>query len=126
MNTIVHNLKRSFGRMLLISIAAGLPFAAQAGEPASEPTRAQATSISVVVSYADLNLADPAGARTLYARLKRAASKACGNQPSPLELSASVAYRDCYDPTLSKAVNRVNSQQLYALHAERGRQKTLG
>jgi len=126
MNTIVHNLRRSFGRMLLIGIAAGLPFAAQAGDPTSEPTRPQPTGISVVVSYADLNLADPAGARTLYARLKRAAGKACGNQPSPLELSASSAYRDCYDRTLNKAVSRVNSQQLYALHAERGRQKTLG
>jgi len=125
MNTIVHNLRLSFGRMLLIGIAAGLPIAAQAGEPASEPTRTQPIEISIVVSYADLDLTNPVGARTLYARLKRAAGKACGNRPSPLELRAAKEYLDCYNLALTKAVNRVNSQQLYALHAERGRKTTL-
>jgi len=126
MNAIVHNRRLSFHRLFLVGIAAGLPFAAQAGEPASEPTRAQPTVISVVVSYSDLNLADPVGARTLYSRLKRAAGKACGNRPSPPELRAAKEYLDCYDLALTKAVNRVDSQQLYALHAGRGRQKTLG
>ncbi len=122
MNTIVHNRRFSFGRMLLIGIAAALPFAAQAGEPA----RAQTTDISIVVSYADLDLTGEAGARTLYARLKRAAGKACGNRPSPLDLRAFREYQDCYDLALNKAVKRVDSKQLYALHAKHDRQATLG
>ncbi len=122
MNTIVLNRRLSFGRMLLVSIAAGLPFAAQAGEP----TRAQPPGSSVVVSYADLDLSEQAGASTLYARLKRASAKACGHQPPPIELKASRAYQDCYNLALNKAVDRVNSQQLYALHAKLGRQTTVG
>lgn len=121
MNTIVHNRRLSIGRMLLVGIAAVLPFAVQAGEPA----RAQLAVNSVVVSYADLNLSEEAGARTLYARLKRAAQQACGHRPPPVELKASRAYQDCYESALTKAVNRVDSQQLYALHAGRGRQTTV-
>ena len=122
MNTIVHNRRFSFGRMLLVSIAAGLPFLAQAGEPA----RAQLTVSTIVVSYADLDLSEQAGARTLYARLKRASAKACGHRPPPIELKASRAYQGCYESALTKAVKRVDSQQLYALHAEHGRQTTAG
>jgi UrcA family protein len=121
MNTIVRNRRFLFSRMLLLGIAAVLPFAAQAGEPA----RAQLTVNSVVVNYADLDLSEQAGARTLYARLKRASAKACGHRPPPIELKASRAYQDCYDLALNKAVKRVDSQQLYALHAERGRQTTV-
>jgi UrcA family protein len=121
MNIIVYNRRSFVGRMLLVGIAAGLPFAAQAGEPA-----AQSPGISVVVSYTDLNLSDPAGARTLYARLKRAAAKACGNRPPPIELRASMEYQDCYNLALNKAVKRVDSKQLYALHAEHARQSTVG
>lgn len=122
MNTIVHNRKFSFGRMLLVSIAAVLPIAVQA----DEPSRTLHIDSKVVVSYADLDLSNPAGARTLYARLKRASQKTCGHRPPPIELKALRAYQDCYDSALTKAVNRVNSQQLYALHAERERQSTPG
>jgi len=122
MNTIVHHRRPSFRHMLLlVGIAITLPFAVQAGEPAPAHT----VDMGVVVNYADLNLTDPAGARTLYARLKRAAEKVCGNRPSQMELRASMAYQDCTDNALNKAVDRVNSQQLYALHAKRGRQDAV-
>lgn len=122
MNTIAHIRRFSFGRLLLIGIAVGLPFAAQAGEPA----RAEPTGVDIVVNYADLDLSEPDGARTLYARLKRAAGKACGHRPSPLELREFRAFQDCYDSALTKAVQRVDSKQLYALHSGRGRQATMG
>ncbi|HET6566233.1 MAG TPA: UrcA family protein [Xanthomonadales bacterium] len=122
MNAIVHNRRLSFGRMLLLGIAAALPLATQAGEPASS----QLTVSSVVVSYADLDLNNPAGARTLYARLNQAAKKVCGHRPPPMELHALKLYQSCFDSTLNKAVKRVDSQQLYALHAERSRQSTVG
>jgi UrcA family protein len=123
MNTKVHNRRLSAGRMLLISIAAALPFATQAGEPSR--VEVDGSRVSVVVNYADLNLTERAGASTLYARLKRAAEKVCGQKPAPLELRASAAYGDCFESTLNKAVERVDSQQLYALHAEQGGQATV-
>jgi UrcA family protein len=118
MNAVVHNRRLTFRRMFLVCIAAGLPIAIQAGEPAR--VEVDGTRVSIVVSYADLNLSERAGASTLYARLKRASGKVCGNKPSPLEVRAFRSYQVCFDNTLNKAVDRVNSQQLYALHAERG------
>jgi UrcA family protein len=123
MNTIVTTRlslgrKLTFGRMLLLGIVAGLPLATQAGEPAR--LQVDGEKVSIVVSYADLNLNDQAGAGTLYARLKRASSKVCGDRPSPLEVRAYRAHQVCFENTLNKAVDRVNSQQLYALHAQRG------
>lgn len=134
MNTIVRNPKLSFGRMILVGIAAALPFVTQASESASEPgsnpsnetTRSLRMASSIEVSYTDLDLADPAAASTLYARLKMASRKVCGHRPPPLGISAVREYRDCYESTLTKAVNRVNNRQLYALHAEHGRKTTMG
>ncbi len=130
MNTIVRNPKLSFGRMILVGIAAALPFVTQASEPASnppnEPTRLLRIASSIEVSYTDLDLADPAAASTLYARLKMASRKVCGHRPPPLGISAVREYRDCYESTLTNAVNRVNNRQLYALHAEHGRKTTMG
>ena len=130
MNTIVRNLKLSFGRMILVGIAAALPFVTQASEPASNPSTEQTRSLrvasSIEVNYSDLDLADPAGASTLYARLKMAARMVCGYRPPPLGISAAREYRDCYESALTKAVNRVNNRQLYALHAEHGRKTTVG
>lgn len=122
MNAFVHTRRFFLSRMLLAGIAAGLPFASQAGEP----VRLQSAGISVVVSYTDLDLSEPAGAQTLYARLRSAAKKVCGNRPPPLELRASMAYQDCYNFALNKAVKRVNNQQLYALHAQHERPTTVG
>lgn len=122
MNTIVHKRRFPLHRMLLAGIAICLPLAAQAGEPAG----GNLITSSLAVSYSDLDLSDPAGARTLYARLKRASAEVCGHQPSPLEPSAWKEYQDCYNLALNIAVERVNSQQLYALHGGRRRQTTAG
>lgn len=121
MNANAHTRRLSIGRMLLIGIAAGLPLATQAGEPA----KSLLINSSIVVSYADLDLNEPAGAHTLYTRLKQAAKKVCGHRPPPMDLDASKAYQDCFQSALNKAVKRVNSQQLYALHAKQGRQETV-
>ncbi len=130
MNTVVRNCKLSFGRMILVGFVAALPFVTQASEPASklptEPMRSLRMANSVEVSYTDLDLADPASASTLYARLRMAARKVCGHRPPPLGISAAKEYRDCYESALTKAVNRVDNRQLYALHAVRARKATLG
>ena len=101
------------GKALLGGIA-GLCFAlsAQAGDGVANGT----VRTQVPVSYDDLNLTNPAGARTLYARLKSAADQACGNRPSGRDLQEYLGFQSCYDSALDKAVRRVNSGQLQALH----------
>ena len=64
------------------------------------------------VQYQDLNLANPAGVRTLYVRIDVAARKVC--QPEP-DIRNMVMHRDwesCYNGALDKAVS---SAQLPAL-----------
>jgi UrcA family protein len=103
------------GKAICIGIAS-LCFAvsAQAGDGVAAGT----VRTPVPVSYDDLNLTNPAGARTLYARLKSAADKACGGRPSGRELQEHLDYQSCYESALSKAVRKVNSGQLQALHRD--------
>jgi UrcA family protein len=115
MKFFAQHLRHSFVRTLLLGLAAGLPFGAQAGEASPAPR----VSHSVVVSYADLDLADPDGARTLYARLNAAARKVCGPVPSVREHRETADYQACHARALSKAVNRIGSEPLYALHDAR-------
>ena len=102
-------------RVTLVAGVAGLCLstAAQAGEPAAGTTRTK-----VVVQYVDLNLASPAGARTLYARLRSAAERACGGDPSGRTLQQQMDYQSCYDSALDKAVRKVDSAGLQALHQD--------
>ena len=65
------------------------------------------------------DLATEEGARTLYARLAAAAERACGSAPRTLALTEHMRYRACYDSTLTRAVEKIGSQQVHALHAAR-------
>ena len=122
MNATAKNRKHAIARTLLLGLAASLSFGAQAGD-AKQPHR---VSTSVAVSYADLDLTEAAGARTLYARLKSAARDACGPEPSVRDLRSTAEYEACYDRALGKAVSRVDSQQLRALHASRFGSTAMG
>ena len=105
--------KQVLTRTLLLGIASGLSLAAHAGE-AQHPKE---VTTSVKVSYADLDISHAAGARTLYARIKSAAREACGPEPAVLDLRDAAGYNACYEQAVAKAVNRVGSEQLHALHA---------
>lgn len=75
------------------------------------------------VSYADLDLSKPAGAKTLYSRLKRAARTVC----SPFDSNHNRReFRDCYDLALTNAVADINRPTLAALHAEKGKRTARG
>jgi UrcA family protein len=101
------------GKALVVSIAwLGLVLSAQAGDRVAPG----AVRTLVPVSYDDLNLANPTGARTLYARLKSAAERACGSRPSGRDSQEQLDYQSCYESALDKAVQKVNSGQLQALH----------
>lgn len=109
-------------RMTLVAGVAGLGLsnAAQAGEPAAGTTRTM-----VVVQYDDLNLASPAGARTLYTRLRSAAERACGGDPAGRTLQEQMDYQSCYESALDKAVRKVDSAGLQALHRN-GKDSSVG
>ena len=79
-------------------------------------TRAPSTpAASVSVTYADLDLSQPAGAQQLYRRLQRASRTVCGSVDQA-NLAAYLRWQDCYSDALQRAVLRVNAPQLLALY----------
>ena len=71
-------------------------------------TPAAAEPVSVSVSYADLDLAAPAGATVLKHRIKAAADKVCG-RPHMRDLKAMAAWEDCRTAAQAEAVARLSS-----------------
>lgn len=106
----------STGKALVLG-AVGL-LVALSGQ-AAERVMLGTDAASVTVSYGDLNLASTAGVRTLYARLGAAARTVCGVEPRTVELRQHANFQSCYDQALDKAVRKVDSTRLYALHQER-------
>lgn len=113
MNGSATNRRLALARTLLLGLTGGLALGADAGEP----RRPHETTRSVKVSYADLDLAEAAGARTLYARIQSAAREVCGPQPGVLDLREAAHYQACHAQAVARAVNRVGSDALHALHA---------
>jgi UrcA family protein len=75
--------------------------------------------ISTSVSYAGLDLDDPAGMRILYGRLKVAARFVCGGDISGVrEVQRIFAHKACVDDALDSAVDSIDSAALTALHKE--------
>ncbi len=73
----------------------------------------------VTVSYADLNLENEEGVRVLYRRLQRASKDVCG--VTYWLIAGGVARitesRQCYRETLSKAVDKIDNEDLTRIHA---------
>jgi UrcA family protein len=82
-------------------------------EPAS--ARSDESSISVRVSFADLDINHPAGADKLLKRIERAADTVCGGEPSDPLLVESLDYRHCRGDAIRKAVIQANAPMLTAL-----------
>jgi UrcA family protein len=70
---------------------------------------------SVNVTYADLDLSQPAGARQLFQRLQRASKAVCGSADQ-MNLAAYMRWQSCYSEALQRAVLRVNAPELLALY----------
>ncbi len=74
---------------------------------------------SMSVSYAGLDLDDPAGMRILYGRLKVAARLVCGGDISGVrEVQRIFAHKACVDDALDSAVDSIDNAALTALHKE--------
>lgn len=89
-----------------------LPMAGLAASPS------HIDSAAVKVSYADLNIANEAGAKVLYARLQRASEEVCGigSHAVVRSLTEIRKARACYEKTLATAVNRIDSDVLTSVH----------
>jgi UrcA family protein len=73
------------------------------------------------VSFADLDLSKPAGAQTLYKRIKAAARSVCGPVDQYTFVVSSYSFRKCFDAAVADAVGQVDRPALTALHREESR-----
>jgi len=99
--------------MIALAATAGIATTAQAGDAAKASPRYD----SIVVKYSDLDLNGIAGNKVLYARLSAASERACGKDPHSRDLQRRMQYRACYDSALDRAVDKIGSRELQALHA---------
>jgi UrcA family protein len=105
------------GTMTMVSLALVATLGGGSTAAADNAARPGVVRTQVVVDYADLDLGSVAGNKALYARLSQAAERACGPEPEPRELRARSGYRKCREAALAKAVDRIGSPELQALHA---------
>lgn len=112
-------------RMLVTMIALATTAAISSTAQAGDAARAGTHHNSVVVKYSDLDLNGIAGNKVLYARLSAAAKRACGSESDPRDLQRRMQYRTCYDSTLDRAVDKIGSRELQALHAT-GARRNVG
>jgi UrcA family protein len=77
---------------------------------------------SVTVSYRDLDLSTPHGAKVLYRRIQAAAKEVCGYRGAGL-LEQSV-WKGCYHNAIADAVGKVNNPLVTGVHTGRPAAKT--
>ena len=85
---------------------------------------APADAVSATVSYADLNLASPAGVASLQHRVEAAAKRICGTA-NPMDVVASMQVRDCRkvslgSPSRSPRRSRSSSGEFARSCSDRG------
>jgi UrcA family protein len=98
--------------MIALAATAGIASTAHAGDAAKSSSRYD----NVVVKYSDLDLSSAAGTKVLFARLSAAAESACGNAPNTRDLQRHAQFRACYDSALNRAIDKIGSRELQALH----------
>ena len=93
-------------------IALGVPSLTMAASPSNLDEG------TIKVAYGDLNIDTVAGAKTLYARIERAAEIGCDLRPFS-EVGSIKRYtesRTCYKKNITAAVERIDSEALTKVH----------
>ena len=95
---------------MIASVLAAFALAGMAAPAALADKRA----VSTTVSYADLNLASPAGAKTMLNRLQKASRNVCSDSThrSPEEMTWAKA---CMKDAMSSAVSHLDAPMVSAL-----------
>lgn len=78
-----------------------------------------------VVRYGDLNLANPADAKRMDARIRAAARSVCGEEPTNVDLAGQAYFRACVAKAESGAVAQLNAPMVTAAHEGRTAVVTL-
>ena len=98
--------------LLLGLLGSSIAISAQAGG-----VKVDEDQQTITVSYAGLDLRDPAAMHNLYGRLKVAARLVCGGDISGVrEVQRVFAHRACAQDALETAIKRVDNAALTALH----------
>jgi UrcA family protein len=94
-------------------IAIGLAFAVGAAGSAAIAGESDAAREAVRVSYADLNLSNPADSAVMLERLRGAALEACGAPvQSVKDWRWAVRRSDCFEQSMARAVTQLHSPAL--------------
>lgn len=104
-------------RKILVTVTvAALAFPAIAG---ATPQVKDNNRAAVRVSFADLDLSNKAGLRTLYGRLRAASNSVCGSRSltEAGSLDQLVVNKRCFRKSLSKAVAKFDNENLNEIHA---------
>jgi UrcA family protein len=100
-------------KLTLIALAAtaalGFVSTAQAADDSS--------TVSVRVSYSDLNLSSPDGAKAVLRRITQAAKGICGAEPSSADLGGRWAYSRCVKQIVDHAVTSLDQPMVTAVNA---------
>ena len=75
----------------LIALTSAILFGVAAGHAAAQAD----APLKTTVSYADLDLSRASGREALEHRIEAAVIRVCADQPSPVDLKATRAYRQC-------------------------------
>lgn len=111
MSTVI-KLNRGARQILISGLAVVTLGFAWTSASASSPDETS----SISVSYAELDLSQPAGAQVLYNRIQQAAFEICGGGfIGPFSVIRTKT-SPCYKSAVSNAVAQVNSPRLSALH----------
>ncbi|MBT8078977.1 MAG: UrcA family protein [Gammaproteobacteria bacterium] len=105
----------NFRKSVIIASLTGL-LAVPAAAVADNAVKTQDSAIKV--SYADLNIRSKQGISALYKRLQNASEELCGplSYSKAGNLNLLTQNRQCYQETLSSAVDKVGSEALSELH----------
>jgi UrcA family protein len=117
-------------RPVVLFFAAAAALAAPASAASASVIRVAAATEAVlrngaiIVSYRDLNIKKPAGARALLARIEHAASRACGGNPMQSRYTADTAimvreFNKCRNQAIAVSIANVGSPLLRRVYAER-------
>ena len=98
----------------LLALSAALPVAGML------PAYAETQAAAVVVRFSDLDLSRQSGAAELYARISRAATRAC----QPFDSRSSYEQQRmqaCVKSAIARAVDQADKPLLYSMHESRDR-----
>jgi UrcA family protein len=82
-------------------------------------------ALTEIVSYSDLNLNSPNGAKVLYGRLQNAAHKVCLPFESR-DIERKIIWQKCFDQAIDEAVTQINKPTLTALRNDAVSKGTKG